>query len=443
MKRPGTEMKSGIANRLLWSWRPESPREANDAIVKNMWLHWFPSKVAKRSISFSYSFWLGTISAVLFVILSITGLILMFHYTPSMERAYTSMKDIDFVTSYGWFLRGVHRVAAQLMVVSVFLHMMRVFYTGAYKKSPGCMGNRPSNWIVGILLLMLTLALSYTGYLLPMDQLAYWAMIIGANVAASVPFVGEQIKMALIGGTIIDQNALLRFYVLHCFLLPIFMFLLMAYHMWRIRKDGGLACVDQISLRHGNGVASPVSTKTYSLLGITSGMDIRAQTLSQIEEKDLIPSSPNLVRRIWLVSLGTMVITILLAIYIQFPLEAPADPTMAPNPAKAPWYFLWLQELIADTTFTILGMTVNGAFLGGIVVPSILLALLIVVPYLDRTPTSNCGVWFPRERLTQNIIFTVMVLLVITLICVGAFCRGPSWVFYWPWEQWPVLPVNF
>lgn len=436
-------MKNGILKRLLWSWRPESPREANDAIVRNLWLHWFPATVARRSFSFSYSFWLGTVSAVLFVILTVTGLVLMFHYVPSMERAYPTMKDIDFAISYGWFIRSVHRVAAQLMVVSVFLHLMRVFYTGAYKKSPGCLGNRPMNWLVGVFLLILTLLLSYTGYLLPMDQLAYWAMIIGANVAGSVPVMGESIRLVLTGGTIIDQNALLRFYVLHCAVLPVAAVVLIVYHMWRIRKDGGLACMDQVLLKDRKKDFPPSATKTYSLLGITGGVDVNVRASSLVEEEDLITSSPNLVRRIWLVAIATLAVTLLLAVLIRFPLEAPADPTMAPNPAKAPWYFLWLQELIADTTFTVAGVTVNGAFLGGIIIPSLFLAWLIAVPYLDRTPASVNGIWFPRERLRQNLIFTLVVFLIIVLICIGAFCRGPSWIFYWPWEQWPELPVNF
>ncbi|HET58217.1 MAG TPA: cytochrome bc complex cytochrome b subunit [Deltaproteobacteria bacterium] len=436
-------MKSGTSKRLLWSWTPESLREADDAIVKNLWLHWFPGTVTRRSISFTYSFWLGTISAVLFAILTITGIVLMFHYTPSMERAYTSMKDINYAISYGWFFRSMHRVAAQLMVVTVLLHMMRVFYTRAYKRSPGNLGNRPFNWIIGIFLLILTLALSYTGYLLPMDQLAYWAMMIGTSVAGSVPVIGGYVQTVLTGGTEIGQNALLRFYVLHCVVLPFATVVFVAYHMWRIRKDGGLACMDQIVLRKKKDTASPASTKTYSLLGIARGVDVSVKTSSHLEEEDLIKSTPNVMRRVWLVTLLTLIVTIALSIYFKFPLEAPADPAMAPNPAKAPWYFLWLQELIADTTFTLFGITFNGAFLGGVVIPSIVLIWLAAVPYLDRGSTRSNGIWFPRERLRQNLIFTLVVLVILALIFIGAFCRGPDWIFYWPWEQWPVAPIKF
>ena len=141
--------------RLTWSWAPESNKEAGNAIVRNMLLHWFPAKVNKISLSWGYSFWLGTISAALFLILTITGLVLMFLYTPSVERAYWSVKDIEYVITFGWFLRGLHRITAHLMVAVVFIHLIRVFLTGAYKNGLATDANRSVNWIVGIILFIL------------------------------------------------------------------------------------------------------------------------------------------------------------------------------------------------------------------------------------------------------------------------------------------------
>ena len=235
--------------KIKWTWQPESDREAGDSVVRNFLLHWFPAKVAKESLSWGYSFWLGTVSAVLFLILVLTGVPLMFLYVPSVERAYLSVKDIEFVVSFGWFLRGLHRVSAHLMVAVVFLHLVRVFLTGAYKNGTAVQQNRPLNWIVGVALLLVTLFLSFTGYLLPWDQLAYWAITVGTNIASAAPVVGEPIRFLLLGGATIDQNALIRFYVLHCFFLPLGVLLLFSYHMWRVRKDGGLACVDRLSPR--------------------------------------------------------------------------------------------------------------------------------------------------------------------------------------------------
>ncbi len=133
--------------KISWTWQPASEREAGDSIVRNFLLHWFPAKVTKRSLSVSYSYWLGTISAVVFFILSVTGVVLMFLYVPSIERAYPSIKDLEYAVSFGWFIRALHRVAAHLMVAAVFLHMIRVFLTGAYRNTTLTNQNRPLNWM--------------------------------------------------------------------------------------------------------------------------------------------------------------------------------------------------------------------------------------------------------------------------------------------------------
>src|SRR5512141_912355 len=178
------EARKRIWDQAVWTWKPETDREAGDSIVRNLLLHWFPARVTLRSLSYGYSFWLGTVSAFLFLILSITGVILMFLYVPSVERAYQSITDIEYATSFGWFLRGLHRIAAHLMVAVVFLHMVRVFLAGAYKNGTAANQNRQLNWIIGIALLLFTLLLSFTGYLLPWDQLAYWAITVGTNIAS-------------------------------------------------------------------------------------------------------------------------------------------------------------------------------------------------------------------------------------------------------------------
>src|SRR5215470_5372957 len=232
--------KRSVLERLTWTWAPRTEREAGDSVVRNLLLHWFPAKVTKASLSFGYSFWLGTISAVLFALLTLTGMILMFLYVPSVERAYQSIKDIEFVVAFGWYLRAVHRIAAHLMVAVVFLHMLRVFLTAAYRNGTAAGQNRPLNWIVGMVLLLATFLLSFTGYLLPWDQLAYWAITVGTNMASAAPLIGDKIRFLLLGGNQIEQNTLIRFYVLHCFFLPVLVLFLFSWHMWRVRKDGGL-----------------------------------------------------------------------------------------------------------------------------------------------------------------------------------------------------------
>lgn len=213
----------------------DTTQNRSQRVFNNFLLHMHPVKVKKHGLKMSYTFCLGGISAALFIILSVTGILLMLYYHPSIPQAYNDMKDLEFVVSSGMFLRNLHRIAAHLMVVSVFLHMLRVFYTGSYKPP------REFNWVVGVLLFILTLFLSFTGYLLPWDQLSYWAITVGTTIASYFPFIGKTIRFLLLGGNIVGENALLRFYVLHCVILPVFIMALMAIHFWRIRKDGGIS----------------------------------------------------------------------------------------------------------------------------------------------------------------------------------------------------------
>jgi len=204
------------------------------AIQQNIFLHLFATKVRKRMVRFSATWYLGTLTLGTFLILVITGILLMLYYHPSVPQAYADMKDLQFVVSSGLFLRNLHRWSAQLMVFLVFAHMFKVFYRGAYRTP------REFNWVIGVVLLLITLLLSYTGYLLPWDQLAFWAITVGSNLSSAVPLVGNKIHFLLLGGNQVNANALLRFYVLHCVVLPLSAIFFIAIHFWRIRKDGGL-----------------------------------------------------------------------------------------------------------------------------------------------------------------------------------------------------------
>ena len=213
---------------------PDTNYRRSLVILNNFFLHAHSAKVKKSSIKFTTTFYLGGLSFALFLILTVTGIFLMFYYHPSVPLAYQDMKDLEFVVSNGKFLRNLHRWAAHAMVLLVALHMLRVFFARAFRPP------KEFNWVVGVILLTLTLLLSYTGYLLPWDQLAYWGVSVGTNMMKAVPVFGEKIRFLLIGGNIISANALLRFYVLHCVILPLVMALLIGVHFWRIRKDGGL-----------------------------------------------------------------------------------------------------------------------------------------------------------------------------------------------------------
>jgi len=204
------------------------------AVQQNVFLHLSSVKIRKRSLAFRVTWFLGTMSLGGFLILVVTGILLMLYYHPSVPQAYADMKDLQFVVSAGVFLRNLHRWAAHAMVLLVFAHMFKVFYRGAYRPP------REFNWVVGVVLFILTLLLSYTGYLLPWDQLAFWAITVGSNLLSSVPVFGPKFRFLMLGGNTVNANALLRFYVLHCVILPLFAVLFIVIHFWRIRKDGGI-----------------------------------------------------------------------------------------------------------------------------------------------------------------------------------------------------------
>jgi quinol-cytochrome oxidoreductase complex cytochrome b subunit len=218
---------------------PDNPLDRSLVMTTNIFFHLHPVKVKRKSLKATYTLGLGILAALAFGVLTITGVLLMFYYAPAVEHAYGDIVRLQTQISFGQLLRNLHRWGAHLMVIIVVLHMARVFYTGAYKPP------RQFNWVIGVFLLLLTLGASFTGYLLPWDQLAYWAITVGTSVASYAPIAGPQMRQFLLGGTEIGQEALVRFYALHVFLIPLGIALLTSLHIWRVRKDGGLAVNDQ------------------------------------------------------------------------------------------------------------------------------------------------------------------------------------------------------
>ena len=224
--RPGSPFKKGYS---------DSPRNRSYVVMNNVLYHLHPVKVKRHGVKLSYTLCLGGLSFFLFILLTITGIFLMFYYTPSAETAYADIEALSTNVAFGSLVRNMHRWGAHLMVLSVFLHMSRVFYHGAYKPP------REFNWVVGVILLLLTLLLSFSGYLLPWDQLALWAVTVGTNMAGFVPVVGNEVKFALLAGVEVSGATLLRFYVLHVLAFPFILVIFLAVHFWRVRKDGGIS----------------------------------------------------------------------------------------------------------------------------------------------------------------------------------------------------------
>jgi quinol-cytochrome oxidoreductase complex cytochrome b subunit len=392
---------------------PASNLERAQAAISSFLLHVQPAKVNRRVLKFRTTLGLGLISLYLFVILTATGVLLMFYYVPATDYAYQNMKDLEFVVTAGQVLRNMHRWAAHLMVLFVVLHMCRVFYTGAYKRP------REFNWVLGVMLFLLTLALSFTGYLLPWDQLAYWAITVGTSIAGYAPVVGQKLKFMFLGGHVVGESALIRFYVLHVIVLPLAAVMLIAVHLWRVRKDGGLARPDEPQpVQEDLTPAQLPVTKTYGLMELARG----TTPAVGINPEDEVFTWPHLVFRELLLFMATVAVLLVLAIFWNAPLEQIANPVHPPNPAKAPWYFLGLQELVAYS-----------AFWGGVVVPALLVTALMALPYVDRK-RKGVGVWFSRERKVALTVFTICLSVAVVLTVIGTAFRGPNWSFQWPWK---------
>jgi len=412
----------------VWSSIFRNPLPANDVersatSFTNFFLHIHPVKVHQNTLRPLYTLGLGLMSFFLFVILVVTGILLMFYYVPSTTQAYDRMLDLRGSVAFGTFLRNMHRWSAHGMVAIVFLHMCRVFFTGSYKKP------REFNWVIGVLLLLVTLFLSFTGYLLPWDQLAFWAITVGAAIAGYAPVVGKDMQYLLLGDANVGQEALLRFYVLHVAVLPAVLTLLIAIHFWRIRKDGGLSrpaeseTLPEITTAPASDVVVTVKAvqlepkKTYGLQGLVRGPITKA---GNVPDRSVF-SWPNLLIAELFTFVLTLSIILVVSMLFDAPLEEPVNVMHPPNPAKAPWYFLGLQEMVSYS-----------AFWGGIGIPTLFVIGLLIAPYLDRAP-GGVGKWFARERLLANTAFLTFVVVNVILVIIGTLFRGPNWAFVTPW----------
>ena len=484
------------------SGAPDTDRTRSTFVFGNVFLHLHSVRVHRWSLRWMTTAGLGIATTAAFLITLVTGVLLMFYYKPYPDVAYDSIKDIHFVVPTGRFMRNIHRWAANVMVVTVILHMARVFYTAAYR-SP-----REFNWVIGLGLLVTTLGLSFTGYLLPWDQLAYWAITIGANIAQSPREVtdalgvtgwfdpGGVMRLLLLGSDTVGPEALVRFHLLHVMILPLVLTGLFSVHIWRIRKDGGLARPVDADERLGPlprtyPVFTDAPEKTYQLAAVVRG---RTETVNRGPE-NTIPSMPHLFYAELAVGMLTVAVCLALALVSDAPLKELANSLVPENPAKAPWYFLGLQELVSFS-----------AFMGGVGIPAIVILGLALIPYLDRE-TAKTGDWFGgpggstlvwhsvlfglgsvvalesfairfgwlREwfpDIPQLVVTLINPATVLTLIygaysvwlvrrhasaragalglftcflcgflvltVIGMYFRGPNWVFYWSPDDWPV-----
>lgn len=415
--------------------RPVSDRTRSTFVFGNVFLHLHPVRVHRWSLRPTFTFGLGILTLAAFLVATVTGIFLMVYYKPATALAYDSIKDIHFVVPTGRFIRNIHRWSANLMVVGVLLHMARVFYTAAYR-SP-----REFNWVVGMALLALTLGLSFTGYLLPWDQLAYWAVTIGANIAQSPREVTDALgitawfdpgglqKELLLGSDQVGEESLIRFYLLHVMVLPIALVTLLAVHFWRVRKDGGLVRPADAGARLGplRGV-QPVFTeapqKTWSLAALVKG---KTPAVGRGPE-GTVPSMPHLVYAEVAVLMLTCFVCVALSLVSDAPLKELANPAVPENPAKAPWYFLGLQELVSFS-----------AFMGGIGIPTVVLAGLGLIPFLDREEEGT-GLWFGGPG-GAGLVLRSGAFALAAVLGIEAFAIHFGWIREW-WHGAPQLLIT-
>ena len=345
----------------------------NRASARSLIQHARPVRVSAAALRFTHTFGLGGMSLVLFLLLLGTGLLMIFVYEPSPEGAYKSILFMQDETLFGRLIRGAHHWSANLLIAVAALHMLRVFLTGAFH------GRRRSNWLIGLGMLFLILVSGFTGYLLPWDQISYWAVTICTEMLGYVPVAGPTLQRLVIGGTEIGAATILNFYALHTVVAPLGLILLMTWHFWRVRLTGG--------------VVVPSGGGHY------------------------LPYRPDLVEREKAVALILIACVIVITILFGAPLDQPANPGLSPNPVKAPWYFAGLQELLLHfhPLFAVF------------VIPLAATLALVGVSYL-RLDENLPGNWFLtlKGRRMATVAAVTAVLATTVLVLLDEFVVGPG-----------------
>jgi quinol-cytochrome oxidoreductase complex cytochrome b subunit len=359
--------------------------------IEKFALHLHPSKIDLRATQFNRTFGLGGICALLFIILALTGLLLRFSYIPTVEHAYDSILGLKNNTLLGQFIRNLHHLSAKLMIVASFLHLLRVYY------SQSIFEKRGENWVYGLLMMFLVLASSFTGYLLPWDQLAYWAVTVISQIFEYIPFIGNSLAYMLRGSHSVDGNTLLNFYTLHTGILPLLFIVLMSMHFWLVRKAGGVA-------------------------------------LPKTEEKQKVDVVTSLIPKEIMIASILIALLCLAAVFYDAPLLDQANPLKSPNPSKAPWYFLGAQELLLHVH----------PFFSAVIIPIAVGIHFFSLPFYSYKKL-NVGVWFHSplgKKITIQSSLLAFVFTFILIYLLDHFMHFDLWLSAWPsWISTGLLPV--
>jgi quinol-cytochrome oxidoreductase complex cytochrome b subunit len=343
-----------------------NPKDENERIrlaIKSFILHLHPRMINESTIKFNHTFGLGGMAALLFVIQVFTGILLRFVYEPFPGRAYDSIVYLQSEVLFGQLVRNVHHWSGIFLILITFLHLLRTYFTGAYH-SP-----RQFNWVLGLILLLLVVFSNFTGYLLPWDQLAYWAITVSTNMLEYIPLIGNSLRELVLGGSEVGNSTLLLFYNFHTGIFPVLIIIVMSFHFWRVRKAGGV---------------------------VIPGGDTK--------ESKMVTTIPHLVAKEFVVALVLTALILLLSLFFDAPLLDKANPNFSPNPSKAPWYFMGIQEMIMHFH----------PLIGAIIIPLMLMLFLFLVPYF-KYDTDNSGIWFYSEKGRSTSILSAVSAAVITI----------------------------
>ena len=329
--------------------------------ARNLVLHLHPARVRKESIRFTLTFGLGGMAALLFLMQLLTGMLMRFTYIPTPTEAYDSILVMKNELLFGRLVRNLHHWSGILFVIVTFLHLLRTFYTGAFYHE------RRWNWIIGLVLMVLVVFSNFSGYLLPWDQLAYWAVTVSTAMLHYVPYVGNSLVTIVRGGVDVNSSTLLLFYNFHTAILPLSIALLMAFHFWRVRKNKGVV--------------------------------VRAEA-----SPETVPSDPDLVAKELVTGLALIAFLFILAIFLEAPLQERANPASSPNPAKAAWYFMGVQELLLHFH----------PFVAAFLIPTAVLVFLISIPYLNYDQEYR-GKWFFTDKGKRISVYAMIIGSLFTL----------------------------
>jgi ubiquinol-cytochrome c reductase cytochrome b subunit len=353
---------------LLRGDPPRRPDPRLGVHTQSFWFHIKPRYYHEAATRFTHTFRLGLLATFLAIVEAITGLFLMLYYTPAPDQAYGDMVRLMSGVPFGQLMRDIHRLAAEALVVVAILHLARTFLTGSYKKP------RRFTWATGVVLLIAVLFLSFSGYLLPWDQLAYWAVTIGTSLADAIPPValGSALKVLLLGGPEVGADALLRFYMLHVLFVPLGATIFFAVHYFKVVRTGISLPASEEAVGHDTARRVPPERRRYYILDVLTDEIVLLEVVTVI-----------------------LLAVILLGVYRGAPLEHHADPLKTPLGIAAPWYFLWVQELLKLGNPTLMG----------VIIPAGFFAFLLLIPYLDRNPSRRA-----RDRRGAIGLFLVVLL---------------------------------